>query len=221
MAAAVALSVAGCGNTAAGLVKDGGVFRLGSSSVIDSLNPFIAFNSDSYVTFEYIYPYLDQYNPQLKIVGDFATSWSTSANGLVWTFRTQPHAKWSDGQPLTAADAAWTINTILKFQNGPTANSAGYVAHMKSAAAPNATTLVLTYAKPVANVLSQLQQMPILPEHIWAKYAAGNGKALKTFTNPAPIVGAGPFTLVQYTPKVAADFKRNPASTGRSHTSSA
>ncbi len=209
--AAVALSAAGCGNTAAGGVKDGGVFRLGSASVIDSLNPLIAFNSDSYVTFEYIYPYLDQYNPQLKIVGDFATSWSTSANGLVWTFHTQPHAKWSDGKPLTAVDAAWTINTILKFQNGPTANSAGYVAHMKSAAAPNATTLVLTYAKPVADVLSQLQQMPILPEHIWAKYAAGNGKALKTFTNPAPIVGAGPFTLVQYTPKVAADFKRNPS----------
>src|SRR5271165_96536 len=108
VAAAVALSVAGCGNTAGGLVKDGGVFRLGSSSVIDSLNPFIAFNSDSYVTFEYIYPYLDQYNPQLKIVGDFATSWSTSANGLVWTFHTEPHAKWSDGRPLTAADAAWT-----------------------------------------------------------------------------------------------------------------
>ncbi len=210
MAAAVALAAAGCGNTSAGAVKDGGIFRLGSASSIDSLNPFIAFQADAYTAFEYIYPFLDQYNPQLKIVSDFATSWTTSANGLVWTFHTQPQAKWSDGKPLTAADAAWTINTILKFQAGATANSAGYVAHLKSAAAPSPTTLVLTYLKPVANVLAQLQQMPILPEHIWAKYATGSGKALKTFTNPAPIVSGGPFTLVQYTPKVSADFKRNP-----------
>jgi peptide/nickel transport system substrate-binding protein len=55
-----------------------------------------------------------------------------------------------------------------------------------------------------------MQQTPILPEHVWAKYAAGSGKALKTFTNPAPIVSGGPFELVKYTPKVAADFKRNP-----------
>jgi acetoin utilization deacetylase AcuC-like enzyme len=33
---------------------------------------------------------------------------------------TQPGAKWSDGKPLTAADAAWTYSTIIKFQSGPT-----------------------------------------------------------------------------------------------------
>ena len=81
---------------------------------------------------------------------------------------------------------------------------------MKTAVAPNATTLVLTYAQPVANVLSQVQQMAILPEHVWAKYATGDGKALKRFTNPAPIVSGGPFELVKYTPKVIALFKRNP-----------
>ena len=81
---------------------------------------------------------------------------------------------------------------------------------MKSATAPNATTLVLTYKQPVANVLSQVQQVPILPEHIWAKYATGNGKALKTFSNNAPIVSGGPFILDKYTPKQIALFKRNP-----------
>ena len=84
------------------------------------------------------------------------------------------------------------------------------VAHLKSATAPNATTLVLSYSQPVANVLSQVQQVPILPEHIWAKYATGNGKALKTFQNNAPIVSGGPFILTKYTPKQIALFKRNP-----------
>jgi peptide/nickel transport system substrate-binding protein len=81
---------------------------------------------------------------------------------------------------------------------------------MASATAPNATTLVVTYKQPVANVLSQLQQLPILPEHIWAKYAAGNGKGLTSFANNAPIVSGGPFILQKYTPKQIALFKRNP-----------
>jgi peptide/nickel transport system substrate-binding protein len=212
-AVAMALAAAACGSSSGngGAVKEGGVFRLGSNSTIDSLNPFVAFNSDAYSTFEYIYPELVQFNTKQQFVEDFARSWQQSNGGTVWTFHTQPNAKWSDGKPLTAADAAWTYSTILKYQNGATANSAGYVAHMKSATAPNATTVVLTYKRPVANVLSQVQQVPILPEHIWAKYATGNGKALTRFSNGAPIVSGGPFILDKYTPKQIALFKRNPS----------
>jgi peptide/nickel transport system substrate-binding protein len=211
-AAVVALAAAACGGSSSGggEVKEGGVYRLGDSTVIDSLNPFVAFNSDAYATFTYIYPELVQYNTKQQFVPDFARSWQTNADGTVWTFHTQPNAKWSDGKPLTAADVAWNFNTILKFQAGPTANSAGYVAHMKSATAPDATTVVLTYKRPVANVLSQVQQVPILPEHIWSKYATGNGKALTRFSNGAPIVSGGPFILDKYTPKQIALFKRNP-----------
>jgi peptide/nickel transport system substrate-binding protein len=210
-AAAVAVTVAGCGNGgAAGSVKDGGVFRLGSDSSIDSLNPFVAFQADAYTTFEYIYPSLVQYNAKLQIVPDFATSWAMSDGGKVWTFHTLPGAKWSDGKPMTAQDAAWTFQTIIKYQNGPTANSAGYVAHMVSAKADGANTLVLTYAQPVANVLSQVQQVVILPEHIWAQYATGKGKGLTTFANNAPIVSGGPFILTKYAAKQDALFKRNP-----------
>src|SRR5499427_7776124 len=211
-AVVVALAVAACGGSSSGggEIKEGGVFRIGSSSSIDSLNPFVAFQADAYSTFEYIYPYLVQFNPQRQFVADFARSWQHNPDGTVWTFHTQPNAKWSDGKPLTAADVAWNYNTILKYQNGATANSAGLVAHMKSATAPDATTVVLTYKRPVANVLSQVQGIPILPEHIWDKYATGNGKALKTFTNNAQIVSGGPFILEKYTPKQIALFKRNP-----------
>ncbi len=192
-AVVVALTAAACGGSSgsSGAIKEGGVFRLGTAGTIDSLNPYVAFNADAYSTFEYIYPYLVQYNPQLQFVPDFARSWQQSPDGRTWTFHTQPNAKWSDGKPLTAADAAWTYSTTLKFQNSSTANSAGTLAHMESAKAPNATTLVLTYKQPVANVLSQIQQMPILPEHIWAKYAAGNGKALMTFATPRRSSPAG------------------------------
>src|SRR5690348_5970748 len=100
---------------------------------------------------------------------------------------------------------------MLKFIKGPAALYAGTLAHLASAVAQDDNTLVLTYKAPVANVLSQLQQVPILPEHIWATYATGDGKTLKTWPNPAPMVSGGPFELVSYTKGQAALFKRNPS----------
>jgi len=187
----------------------GGTFRVGTASGIDSLNPFVAFNQDAYSTFEYIYPVLVQYNSRLKFAPFFARSWSSSNHGKTWTFKTQPHAKWSDGKPLTAADAAWTINTSIKYASGATANVAGLVAHITKASAPNATTLVVNYRQAAGNVLGQFQQFFILPKHIWAKHVGKKGAGLKTFANPAPVVGSGPFNLVRFQKNQIALFTRN------------
>src|SRR2546421_7096372 len=189
--------------------KSGGTFRLGTASGIDSLNPYVAFNQDAYSTFEYIYPVLVQYDSKLHYAPFFARSWHTSKDGKTWTFKTQPHAKWSDGKPLTAADAAWTINTDLEYANGATANVAGLVAHITHASAPNATTLVVHYKQAAGNVLGQFQQFFILPKHVWSQQLGKNGTGLKTFPNGAPVVGSGPFNLVKYTKNQITLFQRN------------
>jgi peptide/nickel transport system substrate-binding protein len=208
--------VAGCGgskssSSSTGAVKEGGTLRLGTSSRIDSLNPYVAFNQDAYTTFMYIYPFLVQYDQDLQFAPDFAKSWETSKDGLTWTFHTVPNAKWSDGKPLTAEDAAWTINTDVKYQGTGGANTAGLIAHIVSASAPNATTLVVKYEKPVGNVLSQFQQLAILPKHIWAGYTGNKGADLKTFPNAAPVVSGGTFVLTKFTKDQIALFERNPS----------
>jgi len=222
--AAVALVTAACSggspqNTSSpsgGQVKKGGTLRLGTASGIDSLNPFVTFQQDSYSSFEYIYPFLVQYDTKsLQFAPDFASSWETSSDGLTWTFHTRPNAKWSDGQPLTAEDAAWTFETIIKYQKGPTANFGQDFAHVSSITTPDPNTLVITYKKPVAVVLSNLQQVPILPEQVWGKYATGDGKGLKTYPNEPPngqpMVGGGPFVLAKYQKKQIALFQANPS----------
>lgn len=210
----LALIAAGCGgskkSSSKGDVKEGGTLRLGTSSRIDSLNPFVAFNQDAYTTFMYIYPFLVQYDRNLHFAPDFATKWETSQDGKTWTFHTRPGAKWSDGKPLTAADAAWTINTDVQLQKGAAANAAGLIAHITKATAPDANTLVIHYAAPVGNVLGQMQQLAILPKHVWAKYAANKGKNLKSFPNGAPIVSGGAFQLTKFKKDEIALFKRNP-----------
>ncbi|MGN6130283.1 MAG: ABC transporter substrate-binding protein, partial [Nocardioidaceae bacterium] len=164
--AALAL-IAGCGSSGSSGNGSGGTLKLGTSSKIDSLNPFVAINQSAYSTFELIYPELVQYDGKLAFAPDFAEKWTTSPDGKVWTFTTRKGAKWSDGTPLTAKDAAWTYSTIMKFAKTAAANQASTLNHLKSAVAKDDTTLVMTYDVPVANVLSNLQQLPILPEHVW------------------------------------------------------
>ncbi len=210
IAASVLAVALGASLTRSSAAKSGGTFRVGTSSRIDSLNPYVAFNQDAYSTFEYIYPFLIQYDSSnLRYAPDFALSWTQSKDGKTWTFKTVANAKWSDGKPLTAADAAWTINTDIKYKDGGAANAAGLIAHIKGANAPNPTTLIVHYAAPAGNVLGQFQQFAILPKHVWSKYTGHKGADLKTFTNKAPVVGAGPFKLVKFTKDAIALFQRN------------
>jgi peptide/nickel transport system substrate-binding protein len=198
-------AASGSGSTA----KSGGTFRVGTSSRIDSLNPYVAFNQDAYSAFEYVYPFLVQYDKaNAKFVPDFATSWRASNGGKTWTFKTRKGATWTDGQPLTAKDAAWTINTDIKYASGGAANAAGLVAHITKASAPNPTTLVVRYSKAPGNVLGQFQQFAILPQHVWSKHTGHKGTDLKTFSNN-PLVGSGPFKLAKFKKDDIALFQRN------------
>jgi peptide/nickel transport system substrate-binding protein len=207
---ASACSGGSSGGSGSSKAIEGGEFRWGTLSPIDSLNPFVAVQQNSYYTFEYVYPFLVQYDANLRIVPDFATSWQASPDGETWTFHTRPNAKWSDGSPLSSTDAAWTITTVLKFAKGPTASVAGNIPNVTGASATTPDTLVIHYSQPTANALEGLQQLPILPQHVWATYATGSGAKLKTFANAAPIVSGGPFVLQKYLRNRVALFQRNP-----------
>jgi peptide/nickel transport system substrate-binding protein len=185
---------------------------VGTVNTIDSLNPFTAIESQSYNAFVMEYPQLVQYGPGPKLEGDWATSWSHSADGKTWTFKLKPGGKWSDGKPLTAADAAWTGNTIIKYQASATAALAGALTHVTSMDAPNATTLNVHYDAAVANVLPQLEQFWVLPEHIWGSLTGNSGKDLKSYQpqDHLPTVAGGAYTITKYDAKGTTVFKPNP-----------
>ena len=157
-----------------------------------------------------------QYGPGAtgpKLEGDWATSWTTSSDGKTWTFKLKPGAKWSDGKPLTAEDAAWTGNTILKYKNG--ADCAGRrgadPCHQHGCAERDHTRDPLRHGR--RNVLSQLEQFWVLPEHVWSKYTGNNGKNLKTFQPRGPPADgrrAARTTSARYASKGTTVFKPNP-----------
>ncbi len=209
------LGIAACSGSSGGGGGGGGsssseLLRVGTLNKFEQTNPFNAFDFTDYFVQQMEYPYLIQYNGAGQIIPDFAKSWSHTADGKTWTFHLVPNAKWSDGKPLTSADVAFTLNTIIKYQTGATALDEAYVSGMKDATTPDASTVVLHYTGPVATVLPYLDQVPIVPEHIWKSHAGGNGSGIKSFPNSGPIVAGGPFILESLNSSNFALFKENP-----------
>jgi peptide/nickel transport system substrate-binding protein len=214
--AVMAALAAGCGGgdgeggggtgASEGEVVKGGILRIGTINYIDSLNPFNYIESQSVNAFIMLYPQLVQYayvDGKYEFEGDWAQSWETSEDGKDWTFHLYPGGQWSDGTPLTADDAVWTINTTVKFAAGPTAVQAAALQHVESAEAPDDQTLVIHYESPVGNVLAQLEQFFVLPRHVYEPLAQGNGKELKTYQpqQHMPLVSAGAYRLKSYEKK--------------------
>jgi peptide/nickel transport system substrate-binding protein len=216
--AAAAFALVAAGSAGGGTAKGGGsgILRIGTTSYIDSFNPFNYIAAQSTNAFVMVYPQLIQYGYGAEgyfAEPDWARSWKVGNGGKTWTFTVRSGTKWSDGQPLTSEDAAWTINTTLKYANGATAVAAPALTHVKDATAPNPTTLVIHYAKPVGNTLAQLEQFFVVPKHVYEQYAnTPGGKGLKTFhpEQHLPIVTAGAYTLKQYEKKGTTVFIRDP-----------
>ena len=199
-----------------GAAKKGGILRIGTINYIDSFNPFKYIEAQATNTFIMIYPQLVQYRYDDQdgyvFEGDWAESWETSADGKDWTFKLRPNTKWSDDTPLTAEDAAWTINTTIKFADGATAVAATAITHAESAEATDPQTLVIHYESPVGNVLAQLETLSILPKHVYEPLATGKGKGLETFKpeQHMPIVSSGAYRVKQYEKKGTTAFIADP-----------
>ncbi len=188
MAAGAATPAAASSNSS------GSILRIQAQTSFSTFNPFTAYFDGDLEVINQIYPTLTATNEQGLAVPYLATKWNISANKLTWTFTLRSGLKWSDGKPLTAADAAWTLNLIMHNSVAATANGA-LVADFAKVTAPNATTLVITTSQPEANMLYNLNIIPIVPMHIWASEVSN----LNNFKNQAtPVVGYGPWQLTGY-----------------------
>ncbi|MFE0522256.1 ABC transporter substrate-binding protein [Streptomyces sp. NPDC058954] len=160
---------------------------------VDSLSPFLAVRLLSTSILRLTYEYLTDYDPgDAHPVPGLATSWKPSADKLTWTYTIRSDAKWSDGEKVTAQDAAWTFDKMMTDEAAATANGS-FVANFRTVSAPSPTQLVIRLKKPQATMTAL--DVPIVPEHIWKDV-----KDFSKFNNDKsfPIVGDGPFVLTDY-----------------------
>ncbi|MCB0122729.1 MAG: ABC transporter substrate-binding protein [Caldilineaceae bacterium] len=167
--------------------------RIGWKGAPDTLNPGMAFLTDSYTIFNLVYDTMYELTMENTFSLSLATAVETSPDGLVWTYTIRDDAQWHDGEPLTAADVAFTYNFYhdhVDFPYLPT-----YTEHFVSIEAPDPTTVVITLDEAIPNMEAQLVFLYVLPAHIWREQLAGNDYA--EFQNLA-MIGSGPFKLVGY-----------------------
>src|SRR5262249_11039203 len=141
-----------------------------------------------------IYPFLTSLNSHNLPALYLATKWSVSAGRPPWTFTLRSGLKWGGGKPPPAADPARTLKPLMHNSAAGTANGA-LVAGFSTVTAPNPTTLVIITKQPEANLLYLVQQVPIVPEHVWASQVS-HLNAVKNQTTP--VVGYGPWILTGY-----------------------
>ena len=160
---------------------------------VDSLSPFLAVRLVSTSILRLTYEYLTDYDPgDAHPVPGLATAWQPSPDKLTWTYTIRSDAKWSDGQKVTAEDAAWTFNKLMTDEAAATANGS-FVTNFRKVTAPSPTKLVVELKKPQATMTAL--DVPIVPEHIWKDV-----KDFSKFNNDKsfPVVGDGPFVLSDY-----------------------
>ncbi len=159
---------------------------------VDSLNPFLATYQASTEIGRLMYDYLTAYDAaDQRPVEAVAKSWEQSADDLTWTFTVPDGKKWSDGQPITAKDVAFTYNLMMTDKDAATANGS-FVANFESVTAPDDRTVVIRTRVPQASMLAL--DVPIVPEHVWSQV----GRIADYPNDVTPSVSSGPFILSEY-----------------------
>ncbi len=118
------------------------------------------------------------------------------------TLKIRDGLKWSDGQPLTSKDVAFSYE-LSKEAAAFDLKGIWPAGNLKSIKTPDATTIVFELNTPDSTLLWDLAAYHIVPEHIW-----GKEKNLTTFMNVNP-VGSGPMTTVKYVKSQQMQLCRN------------
>ena len=125
-----------------------------------------------------------------------SSAWSNAFKTLTFTIR--PGASWSDGQPFSAADVAYTfnamksdkaidLNAVWKANGGPLTD-----------VALKGNQVAFTFATPSQPYFYLIaDQTPIVPKHIWSTL---NQSKLHSYADTHP-VGTGPYLMSSCAPQ--------------------
>ncbi len=201
------LSLSACGGPSGGdNASAGAQLRRGVGGTPDSIDPHKAEGTWNNDIIGDMFIGLTTEDEASKPIPGVAESWTTSEDGLVWTFKLKPW-KWSDGTPLTAKDFEYAFRRLLD----PKTIGAPYASiqyDIKNARAVNAgkmpvdqlgvraiddQTFEITLEHPAPYLPGLLKHYTAYPIPRQAVEAHGD-----QWTRPENIVVNGPYKLKQW-----------------------
>jgi peptide/nickel transport system substrate-binding protein len=168
-------------------------FTVGMTNDAITFNPMFMIETPEYSTADMMWEtFLGWEQEDFDTKPNLATDWEQSEDGLTWTFNVRDDVTWTDGEPLTAGDIAYTFNFILDQKVG---NFIDYLPFTDEITAPDDATLVWKTTIPTGAPVYP-PYVYIMPEHVLSQYETkADFKKWKGFPDP---VGSGPFTLVEW-----------------------
>lgn len=183
-------TLAGCGNNAdtltaqeqAAAQTDTVIVAMGPTSEPEAgFDPAFGWGAGEHVHEPLIQSTLTVTNTDLTIGYDLATGYSVSGDGLTWTVTIRDDAYFTDGEPLTAADVAFTYNTVKAT------SSVNDFTMLDYAEAADNTTVMFHMTRPFSIWPYTMAVVGIVPEHAYDSATYG--------ANP---IGSGRYMLEQW-----------------------
>ncbi len=182
-AALLLAALCGCGGapegTAPPALKPGAVVLVrGGGPDPDSLDPQKARGFEAQSVLRDLCEGLTTLDKDARVAPGVARSWSVSADGRTYTFKLRADARWSNGDPVVAADFVSALERLVDPATGSgyaqyvdvIANASAIVAGKKAArelgvAAPDDATLLITLASPAPYLPTLLSHPSTCPVH--------------------------------------------------------
>ncbi|HEX2527643.1 MAG TPA: ABC transporter substrate-binding protein [Geminicoccus sp.] len=151
-----------------------------------------------------------------KLVGGIAESWTVSDDGGVLTFKIRPNLKFHSGNPVTAEDAAWSLQRVVILDKTPAfilsqfGWAADNVAENIKVTAPDTLQLTLVNKFAPTLVLNALSAGvgSIVDMKLVMSHAEGDDLGYGWLKNQS--AGSGAFKLLTWKAKDAVALEANP-----------
>ena len=220
--------LAGCGGRerpADAAVRDS-AFLMVIGADPQTLDPHVATGFPEYQVFMAIFEGLTRLEPRTcEPIAGAASRWDISGDGIVYTFHLRPGARWSNGDPLTADDFAFSIQRMLTAELG--SEYAYFLYDLKNAREFHAGemtdfskvgvrvidshTLELTLNRATPYFPAMLYHQAWMPVHRASVEASGRvADRTSPWARPGTLVGNGPFMLVEWRNNERIIVERNP-----------
>ncbi|MFK7803028.1 MAG: ABC transporter substrate-binding protein [Anaerolineae bacterium] len=191
------------------------VLVIGHSEVTESYDLAHAFNPTSGIVHRATYDTLVTFpdGDASSIEPNLAASWTTSDDGLAYTFTLRDDVTFSNGDPLTADDVAFSITRLINVKSNPS-----FLADpITSVEAMDEQTVVITLVEPRPSFLAELVNSAFSVGNDSEVMDAGGTNAEDAATADGAqdfldqnSVGTGPYILTEWTPQEETVLMRNP-----------
>lgn len=151
-----------------------------------------------------LYEGLITLSPKLEPIPMLAESWTTSPDGLVYTFKLRKNVKWHDGKPFTAEDVLFSFQ---KFLPATFARTRQVMEKVETITAPDSHTVVFRLKQPFPSFMLIFDATggTIMPRHVYEGVTE-----YRTAPQNNTIVGTGPFRVKEWRKGAYIHLVRNP-----------